>query len=114
MNDIFYTSHFVVESDDPDIQEFVANYKDFTGNAPDMFTGLAYDAVMIVKEAIERAGNANAEDVNAELEKTDRFEGITGTFSFDEKHDPVKTVSIIEIQDGKTTDIYEVEPSNKE
>lgn len=114
MNNIFYTSHFVVESDDPDIQEFVANYKDFTGNDPDMFTGLAYDAVMIVKEAIERAGNANAEDVNAELEKTDRFEGITGTFSFDEKHDPVKTVSIIEIQDGKTTDIYEVEPSNKE
>lgn len=34
----------------------------------------------------------------------------SGTFSFDEKHNPVKTVSIIEVQNGVTVDIYEVEP----
>lgn len=112
MNGIFYTSHFVVESDNPEIQEFVANYKEFTGNNPDMFTGLAYDAVMIVKEAIERAGTSNAEEVNVALEKTENFRGITGTFSFDEKHDPVKTVSIIEVQGGEPTDVHEVDPNN--
>ena len=51
-----------------------------------MFTGLAYDAVMIVKEAIERAGTTDSDEVNSELEKTNKFKGITGTFSFDEKH----------------------------
>lgn len=110
MNDVYYTSHFVVESDDPEIQEFVENYKNFTGNDPDMFTGLAYDAVYITKEAIERAGTADSVAVNAEIEKTENFAGITGTYSFDEKHDPVKTVSIIEIQNGGPTDIFEVNP----
>lgn len=111
MNDIYYTSHFVVESDNPEIQEFVTNYKEFTGNDPDMFTGLAYDAVMIAKAAIERAGSTDSEQVNAELEKTENFEGITGTFSFDEKHDPVKTVNIIEIQNAEPKAIHEVDPN---
>lgn len=110
MNDVYYTSHFVVESDNPEIQEFVASYKEFTGNDPDMFTGLAYDAVMIVKEAIERAGSVDRDEINAEIAKTENFSGITGIFSFDEKHDPVKTVSIIEVQEGAPTDIHEVNP----
>ncbi len=110
MNDVFYTSHFVVESDDPAIQTFVQNYKEFTGNDPDMFTGLAYDAVYITKEAIERAGSTEPKAVNAEIENTEDFIGITGTYSFDEKHDPVKTVSIIEIQNGGPVNIFEVNP----
>ncbi len=110
MNDVYYTSHFVVESEEPEIQEFVENYKEFTGNDPDMFTGLAYDAVYITKEAIERAGSLDAVAINEELEKTENFAGITGTFSFDENHDPVKTVSIIEIQNGEPVEIFEVIP----
>lgn len=112
MNEIYYTSHFAVESDNPTIQTFVENYEQVTGKTPDMFTGLAYDAVYLVKEAIERAGSLDTVDINQEIESTIDFEGITGTFSFDKKHDPVKTVSIIEVQDGKPTDIHEVNPVN--
>lgn len=111
MNDVYYTSHFAVESEDPEIQEFVQNYEEVTGNKPDMFTGLAYDAVYLVKEAIERAGTADSVAVNDEIAATENFEGVTGTFSFDENHDPVKTVSIIEVQDGAPTDIHEVDPA---
>lgn len=110
MNDVYYTSHFAVESEDPEIQTFVKNYEEVTGNQPDMFTGLAYDAVNIVKEAIERAGTVNPVAVNEELEATVDFVGVTGTFSFDENHDPVKTVSIIEVQNGAPTNIHEVDP----
>lgn len=110
MNDIYYTSHFVTDSDDPDVQAYVANYKENFNSEPDMFSGLAYDAVYVVKDAIERAGTADPAAVNAEIAKTTDFAGITGTFSFDEGHDPVKTVSIIEIQDNKTANVHEVEP----
>lgn len=113
MNDIYYTSHFAVESDDPKIQEFVENYENETGKTPDMFTGLAYDAVYLVKKAIERASSIETTDINREIENTKDFEGITGTFSIDEKHDPVKTVSIIEVQEGSPTDIHEVNPENQ-
>lgn len=110
MNDVYYTSHFAVESEDPATQEFVSNYQEATGNEPDMFTGLAYDSVYIVKEAMERAGSTDPVAINSEIEATENFEGITGTFSFDENHDPVKSVSIIEVQGAEPTDIHEINP----
>lgn len=112
MNEIYYTSHFAVESNNPSIQAFVENYEKVKGKTPDMFTGLAYDAVYLVREAIERAVSLDTAEINREIEKTKDFEGITGTFSFDEKHDPVKTVSIVEVQNGKPSDIHEVDPGN--
>ncbi len=110
MTNVFYTSHFAVESDDPQIQEFVQAYNEAFDMEPDMFTGLAYDSVYIVKEAIERAGSTDPTAINEELAKTENFEGVTGTFSFDEGHNPVKSVSIIEIQNGEAKDIHEVNP----
>ena len=109
MNDIYYTSHFVVTSEDPAVQEFVSNYKDEFNIEADMFTGLAYDSVYVLKEAIENAESSDPKEVNEALKDITDFPGITGTFSFDEKHDPVKTVNIIEIQDNEEAGVYEVD-----
>src|SRR5699024_2693757 len=59
MNDIYYTSHFVVTSEDPAVQEFVSDYKDEFNVEADMFTGLAYDSVYVLKEAIESAESSD-------------------------------------------------------
>lgn len=111
MNDVYYTSHFVVTSEDPNVQEFVTNYQEEFDIEADMFTGLAYDSVYVIKEAIERVESTDPKDVNEALADTTDFEGITGTFSFDEMHDPIKTVNIIEIQDNEEAGVYEVDPS---
>jgi branched-chain amino acid transport system substrate-binding protein len=111
MNDVYYTSHFVVTSDDPDVQEFVKNYQEEFGIEADMFTGLAYDSVYVIKEAIEKAGSADPQAVNEALTNVTDFPGITGTFSFDEMHDPIKTVNIIEIQDNEEAGVYEIDPN---
>src|SRR5699024_4111316 len=111
MNDIYYTSHFVVTSEDPAVQDFVSNYKDQFNIEADMFTGLAYDSVYVLKEAIENAESSDPKEVNEALKDITDFPGITGTFSFDEKHDPVKTVNIIEIQDNEEVGVYEVDPN---
>lgn len=110
MNDIYYTSHFVTESEDPKVQDYVSNYQENFDSEPDMFSGLAYDAVYVVAEAIERAGTTDPVAVNKEIEATTDFDGITGTFSFNEGHDPVKTVSIIEIQENEPVAVHEVDP----
>lgn len=109
MNDIYYTSHFVVTSEDPAVQEFVSDYKDEFNVEADMFTGLSYDSVYVLKEAIESAESSDPKEVNETLKNITDFPGITGTFSFDEMHDPVKTVNIIEIQDNEETGVYEVD-----
>lgn len=111
MNDIYYTSHFVVTAEDEATKRFVESYQEEFNMNADMFSGLAYDSVYLVKEAIEHAESTNPVDVNAALEEIADFDGITGTFSFDDMHDPVKTVSIIEIQENEEVSVHEVDPN---
>ena len=84
------------------------NYKEKFGKEADMFAAMAYDGVYVVKEAIERAESANPQAINEALAETTDFDGVTGSFSFDEMHNPVKTVTIIEVQNGEDVEAHEV------
>ena len=60
---------------------YVNNYKKYHNVEGDHFGGHAWDAVMLLKGAIERGGDApNA--IRQELEKTRNFRGIGGIFNF--------------------------------
>jgi len=65
----------------PFIEAFMAE----TGEMPTYNAG-TYDALYILKEAIERAGSVDADDIVVELEATD-YNGVAGRFVFDTKHD---------------------------
>ncbi|MCM2357259.1 MAG: ABC transporter substrate-binding protein [Geobacteraceae bacterium] len=65
-------------------QSLMAFVKDYQGHFKaegDHFGGHAWDATMLLRQAIERGGDAPAA-IAAELEKTRNFAGIGGTFSF--------------------------------
>jgi branched-chain amino acid transport system substrate-binding protein len=65
---------------------FIAKYK-AKYNAPiQLYAPYAYDAVMVVVEAIKRAGNADSAAILAELPKT-AYKGVTTDIAFDEKGD---------------------------
>jgi len=110
LKDVYYTTHFSKLNDDPRVEAFITNYTEMWDTEPDHFSALAYDTAYVVKDAIERAGSFDPKVINEALAETKDFDGITGTFSFDEMHNPVKTISIIELQDGEETAVHEVEP----
>ncbi|WP_027108181.1 ABC transporter substrate-binding protein [Lacticigenium naphthae] len=110
VSDVYYTSHFSVNSEDPKVQGFIESYEETYGSEPDMFSALAYDAVFVVKQAIEEAGDNAPTAVNDALAELSDFEGITGAFSFDENHNPIKSVTIVELQDGEEVNTTEVSP----
>ena len=66
-------------------------------------TGSAYEAVYVLKEAIERAGTLDGDKLVAEIEKTDR-KGCTGRLRFDKGHqaifgpDPNEACLILDFQ----------------
>lgn len=60
---------------------YVKDYQNKYNVAGDHFGGHAWDAVMLIKNAIEKGGSKPAEIRNA-LENTKNFHGIGGTFSF--------------------------------
>lgn len=108
LNDVFYTTQFSSLSEEEHVQNFLTNYEEKFGQSADMFSAMAYDATYVAKEAFERAGSAAPSAVNAELGKTNGFVGVTGTFSFDELHNPIKSVTIVEVQNGKDVGVIEI------
>jgi len=82
------------------VKAFKARYK----KAPTYNAG-TYDAIHVLKEAIEQAGSTDPSKLVPVLEKTS-YTGITGLIEFDKRHDPVwgpgKVTGIaVQWQDGK-------------
>ncbi len=111
LNNTYFTNHYSAEDPDEKIQKFVAAFKAANKDqAPDAFNALGYDTVYWLKDAIERAGSTDGEKIKKALEETKDLSLVTGTFSVDEKHNPVKTATVLEFKDGKQVFNSKVNP----
>lgn len=106
--DVYYTTHFYEESDNPTVQQFITDYEAKFGKKPDTFAALGYDASNLLLDAIERAGSTDADAIKEALAATQDFEGVTGTFTIDENHNPVKPAIMIKLENGVVTQAEEV------
>jgi len=90
MNTIFEMGSAIASDAVPASKAFYANYEKKYGKKIQAGHGPApaYESVYILKEAIERAGNLDADAIVAELEKTDR-NGVMGRIRYDEGHQAV-------------------------
>ena len=72
---------------------------------------LAYDAVMVLADAITRAGTADRKAIRDALATTSNFQGATGSITFDENGDPLdKGIIIIEFKDGRKVFTRTIQP----
>lgn len=101
LNDTYFTNHYSVEDPEPAIANFVKAYEAKYNKVPDSFAALGYDCAYLLAEAIKSADAADPVKVAEALETTKDFPGITGTMTFNENHNPVKTIVVIEFKDGK-------------
>ena len=88
----------------PKTVPFIRAFKERYKKSP-TYNAATYDAVMILKTAIEQAGTANAEKLVPVIEKMEHV-GVSATISFDKRHDLVwavgKTAGLgVQWQDGK-------------
>ncbi len=95
-----FTNHYSLEDSNEKVQNFVKAYRETYKEDPSAFSALSYDAVYLLKQAIEAAGNTDKEAITKEL-KNISFDGVTGSLTFDEKNNPVKAVTIIKVKDGE-------------
>ncbi|MDE7245209.1 MAG: ABC transporter substrate-binding protein [Oscillospiraceae bacterium] len=91
------------------VAQFEADYEAAYGEpVPNMFAPLAYDAAMLMCNALEAAENAGLEAgtddykqaVIDALAATNGVEGVTGSYAFDEYNNPIKSAAIIELTGG--------------
>lgn len=63
---------------------------------------LTYDSIMLLKQAIIRAGSLDRQKIRDALAATQNYEGATGTISFDNNGDPVNKSAVILYLDSTT------------
>jgi branched-chain amino acid transport system substrate-binding protein len=95
----YYCTHWTEEAGNKISRQYIRKYKK---NEPIYASEvLAYDAVLLLAEAINRAGSTDREKIRDALVKTKGFKGVTGTITFDGKRDPIKNAVIMKIKDGR-------------
>lgn len=85
-------------------QEFIKSYQDKFGHLPDLNSALGYDAVNLIRDAVDRAGTLDSSRVSDTL-KVARykkpFEGVTGPLVFDRKGAITDTQIFVVRHDGE-------------
>ncbi len=105
-----YTAQFHPDAyTHPEAKQFVEAFRAKYGIDPETFSVTGYDAYLILRDAIERAGSVDPEKIREALEST-AFVGARGMTKFDKDHNAILGVPVIEIKGGKKTFRYLVEP----
>lgn len=101
-DNVYVSSMWSADRKDEKVQKFVENYTKAYGRAPDQFAASAYDGVYMAMDAMQRAGTTtDHKKICDALAQMKDFKGVCGTFSFDEKRDPVVDLILMKMQDGK-------------
>lgn len=110
LNKVYFTNHYSSKDTTPEVTKFREAFKAKYNKEPDAFNALGYDLAYFAADAVTRAGKADAEAIKNALAATKDFNAITGKFSIDENHNPVKSITVLEVKDGDFSFVKKVEP----
>ncbi len=101
---VIVTCPFLPTTADEKTKKFVAEFKERYGTEPDCWAALAYDAVGVVAEAIEKAGpdrKAIREYVAAMDSPQKGYAGVAGLTYFNRDGDCMKPLVVAVVKEGK-------------
>ncbi|MDH6365435.1 branched-chain amino acid transport system substrate-binding protein [Enterococcus sp. PF1-24] len=111
VSNIFYTAHFSTSAPANDkVEPFIAAFTEKYDSAPAQFSALAYDAIYMIKQAIEDQEAATPAAITKGLTELKDFVGVTGTMTMDEQHNPEKSAVVLGMTEGKETSAETVNP----
>lgn len=94
----------------PGGKEFMAKYKAKFKNEVELFAPMGYDAVMVLVDAMKRAGSTEPAKFLPEIGKTN-YQGVIGPIAFDEKGDLKNgPITIYVVKGGKWEPLETVVP----
>jgi branched-chain amino acid transport system substrate-binding protein len=101
LNGSYFSNHFAPDQASPMAQKFVADFSAKYGQPPTGLGALGYDGVLVIADAIKRAGSAEPSKLRDALAATKNLEAVTGTLTMDKERNPEKSVVVLKIDGGK-------------
>jgi branched-chain amino acid transport system substrate-binding protein len=107
----YYSTHFSADNADPLVQKFVAAFRArFGGETPDAMAALGYDSVMVLADAIRRAGSTDGPKLRDALAATKDFPGASGATTLDAQRNASKAAVIMTVKDGRFQYVETIAP----
>ncbi|MDP4089897.1 MAG: ABC transporter substrate-binding protein [Bacillota bacterium] len=110
LDQVYYTNHYSSLDTTPEVVKFKDAFTKKNSKDPDAFNALGYDLAYFAADAITRAGKTDSESIKAALETTKDFDAVTGKFSIDKTHNPVKSITVLEWKKGELAFVKKVNP----
>ncbi len=101
-NNVLMLTPFSADNPAENVQSFVKKYQEAYGATPDQFAADAYDAIYVIKAAVEKAGSTSGAALASALTSL-TVEGVTGTMTWTADGNTNKPASAILYYDGVGT-----------
>lgn len=106
----YLCSHYSPEDPSPRVQNFVAAYKQRFGSTPDSNASLGYDSVLVLVDAIRRAGTTERDALREAIATTRDFMAVTGKITIDSERNASKNAVIVQVRNGKFEFVQSLTP----
>lgn len=103
----FWSAGFASDTTEPRGVAFVEAFEAKFNRSASQFAALGYDSMMLLADGIRNAGTLDTTAVKDAMAAIDGYY-VTGRIRFDDKRNPIKSASILEIVrvDGALTNVY--------
>jgi branched-chain amino acid transport system substrate-binding protein len=105
----FFSGHYCRDKSIPVIRDFSDRVEMLYGREPNGLMALTYDSMHLLFAAMQDQASVTPEAIRDGLYQID-YQGITGTISFEETGDPIKSVAVWHIANGDRYCYQMIEP----
>jgi branched-chain amino acid transport system substrate-binding protein len=106
----YFSTHYSASETSKRVQDFVAAYKKSKGKEPAALVAQGYDAMMILADAIKRAGSFERAKVRQALAETKDYDAVTGRITLDENRNANKSGVVVQVKGDKFVYTKTIEP----
>lgn len=106
----YFSTHYHPDVSSPKSKAFVTAYQKRFGGSPDAMAALGYDSMLVLADAIKRAGGTEGPKLKDALAATKGFDGVTGITTIDADRNASKAAVILQVANGKFRYLETIQP----
>ncbi len=106
----YFSTHFSPADQAPKVQDFVKSYTAQFKTAPDGMAPLGYDAMMILADAIKRAGSTDGDKIREALTQVKNYDAVTGNITIDANRNATKSAVVLQVEGKGNKFVTKVAP----
>jgi branched-chain amino acid transport system substrate-binding protein len=108
----YFSDHFLPGTVNEATRTFIGNYQQAYGYEPGTNAAATYDSMGLLFSVIQQQGTTDAEAIRQGLANYGPYHGVTGILDYQGTGDPIVSVTILQIKNGKPTFYKEIKPSS--